>query len=140
MNISRLIITVLVFVFMVGPTYADGKNKKKYVCHKGKTISISKKAVKAHINHGDTKGKCPITTAVVMMRCINNEGMLQVSGLSSSFDQAYIQPILEDKLSCAEEVAHAINTGFTLRNVHTGLTNGETEYLFIKNAVKPHDY
>ena len=138
MNISRLIITAVVLAFMAGPTFAD-KNKK-YICHKGKTIRVDKNAVKSHINHGDTKGKCTTISAVIMMRCKNNAGMLQVSGWSSSYNEAHIQPILEDKLSCAEEVARAINEGFKLHKVHTGLTEGETEYIFVKNVLKPENY
>jgi hypothetical protein len=33
--------------------------KKVTVCHKGKTISISKSALPAHLKQGDTVGKCP---------------------------------------------------------------------------------
>ena len=143
MNISRLFITALVLIFMTGPTFAGKKKNKEHkttLCHNGKAISVSQSSVGAHYKHGDTKGKCPTITAVVMMRCLNNEGMLEVSGLSSSSDEAYIQPVVDDKLSCAEEVAHAINSGFKLRNVHTGLIDGETEYLFVKTILKPKDY
>lgn len=36
-----------------------GHNEKVTVCHKGKnTITISANALHAHLNHGDTKGKC----------------------------------------------------------------------------------
>lgn len=139
MNISHLIITAVVLAVMAGPTFAD-KNKTN-VCHKGKTISVDKNAVKSHINHGDTKGKCTTTSAVIiMMRCKNNTGMLQVSGWSSSYNEAHIQPILGGELSCAEEVARAINEGFKLHKVHTGLTEGETEYIFVKNELKPENY
>ena len=31
---------------------------KVTICHKGKTISVNKHALKAHLNHGDYKGKC----------------------------------------------------------------------------------
>ena len=34
--------------------------KKVTVCHKGKkTISVGGPAVKAHLRHGDTLGRCP---------------------------------------------------------------------------------
>ena len=33
--------------------------KKIIVCHKGKTIHISKNALHAHLDHGDTEGTCP---------------------------------------------------------------------------------
>lgn len=138
MNISRLIMTVAVFAIMAGPTFADNK---RAVCHKGRTISVDRSAVQAHLDrHGDTRGACPVKTisitAVIMMRCLNNEGMLQVSGLSAS-DDAYVKPIIEEQLSCAVEVAHAMNIGYKLQNVHTGLIDGETEYLFIKDIPKP---
>jgi hypothetical protein len=33
--------------------------KKAIICHKGKTITVGKPAVKAHTRHGDTMGRCP---------------------------------------------------------------------------------
>lgn len=37
-----------------------GKGKDKVlICHKGKTISVSRCAVKGHLKHGDTEGACP---------------------------------------------------------------------------------
>ena len=37
----------------------SGHNEKVTLCHKGKnTITISTNAVSAHLNHGDTRGKC----------------------------------------------------------------------------------
>jgi len=43
-----------------------GKNKKRKkgkvtLCHQGKTITVSKSAVKGHKQHGDTQGRCPTT-------------------------------------------------------------------------------
>ena len=43
----------------------SGHNEKVTICHKGKnTITISANAVSAHLNHGDTTGKCtdPVPT------------------------------------------------------------------------------
>jgi len=34
------------------------------VCHKGKTISISQNALKAHLGHGDYEGECAALTYV----------------------------------------------------------------------------
>ena len=37
----------------------SGHNEKVTICHKGKnTITISENALTAHLNHGDTRGKC----------------------------------------------------------------------------------
>ena len=42
-----------------GDDVEDQNNtKKETICHKGKTISISKSAVSAHIGHGDVVGSC----------------------------------------------------------------------------------
>ncbi|MDQ3551994.1 MAG: cadherin-like beta sandwich domain-containing protein, partial [Bacteroidota bacterium] len=40
--------------------YCDlqSRNKKVYVCHKGKTICVSLNALQSHLNHGDNLGKC----------------------------------------------------------------------------------
>ena len=36
-----------------------GNNEKVVICHNGKnTITVSQNALSAHLNHGDTKGKC----------------------------------------------------------------------------------
>ena len=37
--------------------------KKVQVCHKGKTISISKSALPAHLRHGDAAGTCASVAA-----------------------------------------------------------------------------
>ena len=37
--------------------------KKVTICHKGKTITVSKNAVPAHVRHGDTLGPCTSTAA-----------------------------------------------------------------------------
>ena len=37
--------------------------KKVQVCHKGKTISISKSALPAHLRHGDAAGTCASAAA-----------------------------------------------------------------------------
>lgn len=39
------------------------KKKKVTVCHNGQTITVSKKAKKKHLKHGDTVGPCPETPA-----------------------------------------------------------------------------
>jgi hypothetical protein len=44
------------------PVAEHKKSKKVKVCHKGKTIEVSKKALKAHLKHGDTLGECPKPT------------------------------------------------------------------------------
>ncbi len=43
-----------------GKGNGKGKGKGKVeVCHKGETINVAKRAVKAHRNHGDALGACP---------------------------------------------------------------------------------
>jgi hypothetical protein len=37
--------------------------KKVTICHKGKTIKVSKHALRAHLRHGDTLGPCSTTKA-----------------------------------------------------------------------------
>ena len=37
--------------------------KKVTICHKGKTIKVSKHAVRAHLRHGDTLGPCSTVKA-----------------------------------------------------------------------------
>jgi len=65
-------------------TETSGTNEKVTVCHKGKnTLSISANALSAHLNHGDTKGKCSeinhsnsfstVTTSVTPQITFSNE-------------------------------------------------------------------
>src|SRR5262249_50410135 len=43
-----------------GAALADGHGGHKVtVCHKGRTISVARPAVKGHRRHGDTVGPCP---------------------------------------------------------------------------------
>jgi len=39
----------------------DTDNHKVTICHKGHTITVSQKALPAHLAHGDTLGKCHVT-------------------------------------------------------------------------------
>src|SRR5262245_23982437 len=74
-GLSKLIaLAVLVLAVGVGVASAKGKPKdrgnghgngngkehptKVEVCHKGHTISISSRALHAHVGHGDTAGAC----------------------------------------------------------------------------------
>lgn len=41
----------------VPPTH-DGGQDEVVLCHKGKTIVVAAPAVRAHLNHGDTRGPC----------------------------------------------------------------------------------
>ncbi len=38
--------------------YCHDNNKKVYVCHNGNTLCVSINAIPAHLEHGDTLGKC----------------------------------------------------------------------------------
>lgn len=45
---------------LLGAPESTAKKKPKVtLCHNGQTISVSKKAKKAHLKHGDTLGACP---------------------------------------------------------------------------------
>ena len=131
MYLSRLIVTAVALVIMTGPALADSK---QYICHKGDTIKVSKSAVKSHKKHGDYIGKCrtPKKKTVVIMRCLNNNGALVVSGVSTS-EGVNIDPPIKPRESCADAIADMMNMGYALERVNTGLTLGElgeTEYMF----------
>ena len=138
MYLSRFIVAAVVLSVMAGPVFAG---KKKTVCHNGQTISISKNALSAHKAHGDRIGACPtrpsvpVYKAVAMIRCLNNEdGDVVVSGLSISANKV-VNPLgASGETSCANAVARMMNNGYSLEQVSTGLTDGETEYLFLGNS------
>lgn len=50
--------TVVALVDGPGVDLIEAKKKKKTICHSGQTLTVSKKAVKAHLAHGDTLGAC----------------------------------------------------------------------------------
>jgi len=132
MYLPRLIVIAVALPVMAGPVLAD---KKVTVCHNDESISISKNALDAHRGHGDRVGKCPpIPTykAVAMIRCLNNiDGAVVVSGTSIS-SNTEVNPLNDaQEQSCADAVAYMMNNGYTLNQVNTGLTDGETEYLLI---------
>ena len=45
----------------VSPSYSDDDKDKVTICHKGHTITVSRNALRAHLDHGDTIGSCEIT-------------------------------------------------------------------------------
>ena len=54
-----------------------------------------------------------------------------VSGSSIS-ENKFVDPLDDlEPTSCANAVSHMMNNGYGLKQVSTGLTDGETEYLFI---------
>lgn len=66
------LVTVLVVALTVATAMAapggkgkgkgKGKGQEKVsVCHKGKTITVAKPALKKHLKHGDTRGECATT-------------------------------------------------------------------------------
>ena len=68
-----------------------------------------------------------------MMRCLNNNGELVVSGVSHSGNVA-INPLITPREPCADAVADILNGGYKLEQVSTGLTDGEIEYLFLGHS------
>ncbi len=139
MYIPRIIITAIVFAILAVPAFAD--NNKTTICHNGETITVSNSALSAHLNnHGDYKGECilpeyekpaPKLNLVLIMRCKNNNGLIEVSGVSFSGASIALEPGVLPEVSdnCAVEVAQTMDAGFKLRNV-VGVLD-ETEYLFI---------
>ncbi|RTZ81509.1 MAG: hypothetical protein DSZ01_00710 [Gammaproteobacteria bacterium] len=144
----HLIVPTLALALASVPAFAEGisfpgnsgknttqvKSGKTTVCHNGNTISISNSALQAHLAHGDTKGPCPAPrfTSVVILRCLNTNGQILISGVSGS-DNADVDLPLPRQI-CANGVARMMNAGFHLQQVSTGLTGGETEYLFLGNS------
>jgi hypothetical protein len=61
-NRKKLLLWVVVVacVNFVSPSYSDD-NDKVTLCHKGHTIKVSRSALRAHLDHGDTIGSCEIT-------------------------------------------------------------------------------
>ena len=68
------LVTVLVVALTVATAMAapgdkgkgkgKGKGQEKVtICHKGKTITVAKPALKGHLKHGDTEGECATTPA-----------------------------------------------------------------------------
>lgn len=134
MRFSHIVIIAVALAVFVEPVIAGSK---KTICHKGDTITIDKNALSAHLNHGDTEGACkvrpkPAYKAVAMIRCLNNDnGDLVVSGISISSNKQ-VNPLNgAPETACADAVAFMMNRGYKLQQVSTGLTDGETEYLFL---------
>lgn len=55
---KAITIAVVIAAAVVGSASANGGNDKVKICHKGKTITVSKNAVKGHLGHGDKLGSC----------------------------------------------------------------------------------
>lgn len=138
MKFLRITITAVAFAILSGPVFADDDDyddkNKTTLCHKGQTVKVANFSVDAHVNnHGDTIGECSKQRTVLMLRCNNVDGLITVSGVSSaSEDDAYIQQLVIGESSCADVVAKSLNEGYKIRNVSTGLTDGEIEYFLAK--------
>lgn len=53
---SIALVAVVMVMGMVAPAMAG--TAKVEICHKGETITVSEKAVPAHLKHGDSLGAC----------------------------------------------------------------------------------
>jgi len=54
------LVTVVMGLSAIAPMvqYVEAATEKVEICHKGETISVSEKAVPAHLKHGDSLGVC----------------------------------------------------------------------------------
>jgi len=65
MNKSSFITICIIFITVSAVTVSAKDKGEKHgkekvtICHKGKNITVSESAVKAHLNHGDSLGPCP---------------------------------------------------------------------------------
>ena len=51
--------TVLFMGVSLAPTPAAADSHRVEICHKGRTIEVSRRSVPGHQRHGDTLGECP---------------------------------------------------------------------------------
>jgi hypothetical protein len=58
-SLRILAATTLAALISGQPVPSGAKKKKVTLCHEGQTLSVSKKAKKVHLKHGDTLGECP---------------------------------------------------------------------------------
>lgn len=100
--------------------------EKVNVCHKGtETLSISQSAVKAHTNHGDALGACPVIpptpASVAVLRCDSVAGSVVVVAASASEqDAGLVQLPVTLGDNCATGVADLLNSGWELKFVSAG--------------------
>ena len=119
---------------------AFSKPAKAYICHKGRTISVSNRAVSAHLGHGDVKGRCNLLPrAVAIFQCKADIGAIHVSSVSASVGlPASIVIVVGD--NCAAVVTNLLNEGYQISNVSIGNDAAgtlQTEYLMSGPAHLP---
>ena len=133
----RIISAMAITLLALSSVSVFSANDKVTICHKGKEISVASSAVSAHEKHGDSLGECDgeetdsdTMAAVVMLRCegITGNGVEVVSS-SSSFDVAFIQPLPDEALDCADVLAELLNADakFKLKSITTGSANSGEE-------------
>jgi len=114
---------------------------KVNVCHvddstQYQTIRISRNALKAHLRHGDVRGKCeklPTEQAVVIFRCGPDEADgLVVTDVSLSLNVPEDGPDVVAGDNCADTNANLLNSSYRLEHVNSGAaTEGlQTEYMY----------
>jgi len=139
--VKRLLPLMLIAVGLF--TFAGNAQagKKVNVCHiddstQYKTIRISKKALGAHLGHGDVRGKCenmPTEQAVVIFRCgADTAGGLVVTDVSLSLNVPEDGPAVVAGDHCADTNANLLNDSFKLKYANSGSTMDglQTEYMY----------
>jgi len=138
------------------------RDKKLKVCHNNHTISISKSALKAHLDHGDTEGRCnddtPDTTLPILSNISSQAGTTtaDVSWNTNENSNSKIWYSTTTPLSLATSLSAESSATSTSHNLHlsglqasttyyyivvsgdeAGNTATSTEYSFITNALPP---
>ena len=111
MRISTLLVILMGFFAMTGNAFAA--NNKVNICHKGQTLSVSKSALKAHLNHGDFKYACKYQPrAVGLFRCGGqNMAILSVS-LTAGVPKFYDGTPIVVGSSCSRSINLLLNNGY----------------------------
>jgi len=146
----RLIPIMLVTIGLFAFTGNAQSGEKVNVCHIDdsthfKTIRVSQNALRAHLDHGDVRGKCEkllTEKAVVIFRCgPDTAGGLVVTDVSLSLNVPEDGPTVVAEDHCADTNANLLNSSFELKHVTSGsvMDGLQTEYMYTAKvlALKP---
>lgn len=124
------IIPILIMLagFLVGTGNAFAGPEKVKICHKGKTINISRNAIQAHVGHGDQRKACKkVPRAVALLRCGGLGPEIPISAVSLSMGVPN-EIVIAVGESCSESIAFLINNGF-IPTYENSVFNSSLEFL-----------
>ena len=112
MRVSTVLLMLFGIFVLMGNAIAD--THKVTICHKGQTLSISKSALKAHLDHGDFKYACKYRPrAVALFRCGGENIQILSVSLTAGVPKFFDGTSIAVGSSCSRSINLLLNNGYS---------------------------